>query len=369
VISQMTQFDTTKNSIDRLVPVSAYTEWEPLEEVVVGTLDGAVFPSWQESMMDTMPKASWEIFKARGGLAYPTSHFNAAQDELEGLVTALQREGITVVRPDGVAHGRPFSTPNWSSSAGLYAAMPRDSLMVIGEAIIEAPMSWRCRYYEADAFRGLIKAYFNRGAGWLAAPKPQLTDQLWIANREPETGAAQWAVTEFEPVFDAADFLRFGEDIIVQRSHTTNMFGIDWLRRAIGKNFRVSVIDVNDPHAMHIDATIAALAPGKMLVNPERFVDGKLFDGWEKMVAPTPALMPNWPMYFCSPWVSMNILSISPDTVIVESHELPLIETLTDWGFRCIPVDFRHVYTFGGSFHCVTLDVRRSGASAKYLNS
>jgi glycine amidinotransferase len=36
-----------------------------------------------------------------------------------------------------------------------------------------------------------------------------------------------YAITEFEPVFDTADFIRFGRDTVVQKSHVTNDFGID----------------------------------------------------------------------------------------------------------------------------------------------
>lgn len=344
--------------------VNSFTEWDPLEEVVVGRLDNAVFPTWQESMARTVPDGARQVFRESGGEPLPRGHLAAAVEELDAFAEVLEQEGVTVVRPDVVDHTRPFATPDWRSSGGLYAAMPRDLLMVVGDTIVEAPMSWRCRQYEVDAYRGLIKSYFRRGARWLPAPRPQLTDELWDA-----AGRGEWAVTEFEPVFDAADFLRFGDDIVVQRSHVTNEFGIRWLRRAIGKEFTVSRIDVNDPHAMHIDATIAPLAPGKLLVNPERYLPNPLFSEWETRPAPEPALPADWPMYFCSPWVSMNVLSIDPRTVVVESHEEPLIEALTDWGFRCVPVDFRHVYSFGGSFHCVTLDVRRSGAPMKYLHS
>lgn len=349
--------------------VCSFTEWDPLEEVVVGRLDRAVFPTWQESMADTVPAETHQLFRESGGTPFPEQHLAAAIAELDVFAEVLRAEGVTVVRPDAVSHQLPFRTPAWSSSGGLYAGMPRDLLMVVGDTIIEAPMSWRCRHHEVDAFRGLIKSYFQRGAGWLPAPRPQLTDELWRTDRGPDAKGEDWAITEFEPVFDAADFMRFGDDIVVQRSHVTNQFGIDWLRHAVGKEFTVSCIEVNDPHAMHIDATLAPLAPGKLLVHPERYVPNKLFSDWEILPAPRPALPENWPMYFCSPWVSMNVLSLDPETVIVESHERPLIDALTAWGFRCVPVDFQHVYSFGGSFHCVTLDVRRSGSSMKYLSA
>ncbi|MGH3888090.1 MAG: hypothetical protein ACRDSZ_16270 [Pseudonocardiaceae bacterium] len=55
-------------------------------------------------------------------------------------------------------------------------------------------------------------------------------------------------------------------------------------------------------------------------------------------------------------------------TVVVERQQESLIKALLDWGFRRIPLDSRHVYTFGGSFHCVALDVRRRGGLRQSLN-
>jgi len=330
--------------------------------VVVGRLAGGVFPTWQGSMSPVLPDDANAVFKQHGGRPFPAEHLAAAEEELEGFVRALEAEGVRVVRPEQRTYDRSFATPDWSSTGGLYAGMPRDMLMVVGDAIIEAPLSWRCRYHEVDAFRPLIKSYFQAGARWLPAPRPTLTDELF-------QDGAEYAVSEFEPVFDAADFMRFGRDIVVQRSHVTNDFGIGWMRRLLSPDISVHTIAVNDPHAMHIDASIAPLAPGKLLVNPERYVHNELFREWEIRKAPEPTLPEDWPMYFCSSWVSMNVLSLDENTVVVERQEEPLIETLTDWGFRCIPLDFRHVYSFGGSFHCVTLDVRRAGGNDRYLAS
>ena len=344
--------------------VRSYTEWDPLEEVLIGRLGGGVFPTWQSSMRSTMPAESWSLFRQHGGSPLPEVELKAAEVELDDFAAALESEGVTVVRTEPTDHTIEFSTPHWRSAGGLYAGMPRDLLIVVGDTIIEAPMSWRCRYHEIDAFRPLIKSYFDRGARWLPAPRPQLTGELFA---DDESGDGGYAITEFEPVFDAADFVRFGRDIVAQKSHVTNEFGIRWLERAVGQEYRVHTVEVNDAHAMHIDATIVPLAPGRLLVNPERYVPNALFRDWEILEAPSPALPSDWPMYFCSPWVSMNVLSLDQDTVVVERQETAMIEALTAWGFTCIPLDFRHVYSFGGSFHCVTLDVRRSGDNGTYL--
>ena len=61
----------------------------------------------------------------------------------------------------------------------MYAAMPRDILIVVGDEIIEAPMAWRSRFFEYRAYRPLLKEYFKRGAKWTTAPKPLLSDDLY----------------------------------------------------------------------------------------------------------------------------------------------------------------------------------------------
>jgi glycine amidinotransferase len=62
----------------------------------------------------------------------------------------------------------------------------------------------------------------------------------------------------------------------------------------------------------------------------------------------------------------MNLLSLDTERIVVERQEEPTQKLLKDLGFQVIPVDFRHVYTFGGSFHCVTCDVRREGQLEDY---
>ena len=71
-----------------------------------------------------------------------------------------------------------YETPDFKSQ-GMYAAMPRDILLVIGEEIIEAPMAWRSRFFEYRAYRRLVKEYFNAGAKWTTAPKPTMADELY----------------------------------------------------------------------------------------------------------------------------------------------------------------------------------------------
>lgn len=350
-------------------PVSSYNEWDPLEEVVVGVVDGAAVPSWNPMLQVTMPADQRSFFEEHGGRPFPPERIAAARRELEGFVRLLEAEGVTVRRPEPLDFTRRYATPDWEST-GLYAAMPRDLLLVVSDEIIEAPLAWRSRHFEAHAFRPLLKEYSRRGARWTAAPQPELADELFHPIREGAEHAETFdsIVTEHEPTFDAADFVRCGRDLFAQRSHVTNAFGIDWLRRHLGGEYRIHEIEIRDPHPMHIDATFMPLAPGKLLINRERVARvPEMFRSWDVLAAPPPKFSADAPLYMCSRWVSMNVLMLDEERVVVERQEEELMRRLRDWGLRPIPCSFTNFYCFGGSFHCATLDVRRRGELRSYF--
>lgn len=341
--------------------VCSYSEWDPLEEVIVGRVDGACVPVWDSVLAATMPAQHMPFFTAEGGRRFPESILTRAARELDNFAAVLESEGITVRRPDSVDWSTAFQTPHFNQPAGLYAAMPRDFLLVVGDEIIESPMAWRSRYFEFRAYRKLLKEYFATGARWTAAPKPELSDELYHPAYDSRA-ANHSAITEFEPVFDAADFVRFGRDIFCQKSHVTNQFGIDWLRHHLGEEYRIHVLNFNDPKAMHIDATLVPLARGRLLLNAERAVAlPQMFKNWEILFPPPPVIPDDHPLYFTSKWVSINVLSLNEEQVVVEEQERPLIEFLKNHGFKPIPLPFRNFMSLGGAFHCATVDVRRRG--------
>ncbi|WP_051836848.1 amidinotransferase [Streptomyces sp. NRRL WC-3742] len=351
-------------------PVSSYTEWDPLEEVIVGSVDGAVFPPWHIALEPVIPADHRQTFRDNAGRPFPAERIALARQELEEFSHVLRAEGITVRRPETPAQDRPYATRDWSST-GLYAAMPRDALLVVGDDIIECPMAWRSRYYETLAYRPLLKEYFRGGARWSAGPKPELTDEQYDLDwAEPGPGGpTRLVVTEFEPTFDAADFTRCGRDIIAQRSNVTNDFGISWLRRHLGGDYRIHVLEFDDAHPMHIDATLVPLAPGKLLIHPDRVREvPRIFKGWDVLRAPRPVIPDSHPLYMTSKWINMNLLSLDETRVVVERGEEPMIDALKEWGFAPVPCSFRNFNSFGGSFHCATLDVRRRGSLESYLD-
>jgi len=356
-------------------PVNSHNEWDPLEEVIVGSLDGAMFPAWDTINRVTVPPGEWDGIVERvggAGVPYPKELVELARTSLAAFVHILEAEGVVVRRLQAANFAAPFGSTDWQVTSGFCAANPRDPFLIVGNEIIETPMADRSRYFEAWSYRALFKEYFKAGARWSAAPKPQLLDPLYDVHYAPPRAGEpmHFIVTEWEPVFDAADFARCGRDIFGQTSHVTNHFGIEWLQRHLGGRYRMHVLENLAPETIHLDTTFLPLAPGKVLVNPE-YLDlerlPRILRGWELLVAPEPVPFIHDPLKVVSEWAGLNVLMLDEHRVVVEERQVPLINAFRGWGFEPIPCPFEAYYPFMGSFHCATLDVRRRGTLQSYF--
>ncbi|XP_038045683.1 glycine amidinotransferase, mitochondrial-like [Patiria miniata] len=361
----------------KMGPVCSYNEWDPLEEIIVGRVEGAAVPPFSIEVKANTNEKHWDFFKRSGGCSFPAEHVERAKAEIEELCNILRHEGVTVRRPEPVDFQKEYSTPDFTSS-GLYAAMPRDILLVIGDEIIESPMAWRSRFFEYRAYRPLMKEYFRAGAKWTTAPKPQMSDELYdmnypmdsVTERNTLAARGRFVTTEFEPCFDAADFIRAGRDIFCQRSQVTNLMGIEWMQRHLGDEYTVHQISFNDPNPMHIDATFNIIGPGLVIVNPDRPCNQlSMFKkaNWDFVTAPKPVFPDDHPLWMSSKWLSMNVLMLDPKRVVVDEIEKPTQEMFRRLGIECICVSIPFANSFGGGFHCWTSDIRRRGTLETYF--
>ena len=352
-------------------PVNSYTEWDLLEEVIVGSPANAWASFWDP--VDKMVYTEEENEEIERYLAlyrpYPDRFIQAGRKAIENFAHLLEAEGVIVRRVDEVDYSGEIATPYWKTPSGFCASNPRDPFIIIGDQIIEAPMCSRSRYFEARAYRRLFIEYSQKGAQWISAPKPLLREELFNPDFTHPGSSTRYVLTEAEPVFDAADFVRCGRDIIGQLSHVTNQQGVDWLKRHLGDDFRIHLIQSLDPKPAHIDTTLMPLAEGKVLVNP-MFVDVKklpsIFKTWDVLIAPDPVPYKTLPRLM-SDWISINTLMLDQERIVVEERQEPLIKALKQWGFKPIPCPFEDYYPFIGGFHCATLDIRRKGELKSYF--
>ena len=254
----------------------------------------------------------------------------------------------------------------------------------------EATMSKRSRYFEHLACREICLDLWRQDPlriKFWSAPKPSMSDEMynpgfWAKTDEERFQSMrsyEFCVNEKEPIFDAADITRVGKDIFVQKSMTTNDSGIMWLKSHFPE-LRVHALHFPyDLYPSHIDCTFVPLRPpgkdredGLVLINPERpplRAELELWsqNGWKMLNAPMPATLDRPAFSQSSYWLSMNLLSLSPSTLVIEEAELPLYNLLSENGFDVITVPMRGMYEFGGAIHCCTWDLQRDDACTDYF--
>ena len=153
------------------------------------------------------------------------------------------------------------------------------------------------------------------------------------------------------------------DDILYLVSNSGNKKGAHYLQELLGSKYRVHTLEGVYSY-MHIDSTVAFLREGLMLLNPSRIPDKSIlpkpFCDWDAIYCPEPVDIGYTYYNNASPWVNVNLLSVSDKLVIVEEHQEPLRKELEKYGIESLMLPMRHARTLGGCFHCVTLDLVRT---------
>jgi len=361
--------------------VNSWNEWDPLKHVIVGTVENSNVPPMEPALEPKISKDSGMV-----GTNGPRSQesIDKANIQLDNFIKILESYNIKVDRPTPIDFTKAIETPDWHNDGQFGSMPPRDVILTVGNEMLEAPMSYRCRWFEYLAYRPLLEKYYDEDPNmrWESAPKPRLTAATYKSNYLPEGITEQerhkkieerdMILTEQEPLFDAAEVLRFGKDLFYHNNFTSNLKGLNWLKRHFPKH---RVHQINLPGELiptHIDACFTPIKPGVIIINPNRKISDdqrKIFDDnkWEiHEAAPSIHNTPP-PMCYSSIWLSMNVLILNPKTICVEASEEKMIKQMESFGMEVIPVPFRDAYAFGGSLHCATTDVYREGECEDYF--
>ena len=379
--------------------VNSWNEWDPIKRIVVGRPEGTQVFAPEPGAFSHQPEGGFPL--GTWG-KFPQEMVDAANEQMDSFVKMLEKRGIIVDRVDVhpyLAEVQSFGTPDWTQLNFRGTNCPRDLFLPVGNEIVEASGVLRSRWFEYLCLRPLFERYFKEDPEflWTAAPKPRLTDDSYVKNFWYQFFASgmpeevqrkhledwDFQLTDKEPLWDAAASARCGKDIIWSAGAATNRAGLDWLKRYFGaKGIRVHEARwsaTKPPYITgHIDVTLLPLRPGLAVHNPTRPMSeelSKLFkmNDWQVIEAAEPThhydhKIDLWGHPEGGPsWISMNTLSLGPNTVCVEAHELKYIDQLTKLGFEVVEVPYQKAEPFGGSLHCTTLDVYREGKCEDYF--
>lgn len=300
--------------------IHSFNEWDTLREIVVGIADQANWPTndpiWNKEEEKTLYKDA-PIPKG----PVPQWLIDEANEDLYSLCDILESHNVKVHRP---------SWMDFQALDGMYNYCPRDRLLIAGETIVDPSMMYPCRDMEwktlAKVIAGNHVKYMPRNEGM---------------------------------ILDAANVCRLGNTWLYLESWSGNNLAYEWLCEQFPN---INIEKCNFYAGVHIDSTILALNEGTAVVNGSRVTPETL-----------PVSLKDWDIIWihdvesrdfyqypnASKWIGLNMLSIDPNTVIVDGIQTDLIKTLEQKNFTVIPHELRHSRTLGGGYHCVTLDTWR----------
>jgi glycine amidinotransferase len=316
--------------------INSRNEWDQLRKVVVGIADYAQIPKLDPSLR-TVNYANILDENSIPCGAYPDQVITEANEDLDNFVKFLESVDVEVVRPA-------------SDSVKYYNYCPRDTVTILGNTAIAAPMSLQCRHKE-------YLSYAEHLSNIVEIPN-YLGDDIY--NYDCIGNADILALTETHPKFDAANIIRANDDLLYLVSNSGNKKGAEYLT-SLGYN--VHLLEGVYSY-MHIDSTVAFLREGLMLLNPARIKDinvlPKPFRNWDYIMCPEPTDIGYYPGYCnASVWINMNLFSVNPSLVVLEENQHSLRKELEKHKIDCAMLPMRHQRTLGGGFHCVTLDLVR----------
>ena len=346
----------------------AYTEFQPLKEVLVGR-------SYDINFLDSLDIPFTQ--KTRNLMIH-------LLDETEGdyqiLINTLKQLGVKVRRPDASAYKLDQGMHRLS---GAYLMNPRDEQIVIDNSIIFG--QWHTNISKGYA-TGLAdyKNYF--------LPDPA-----------------------FKKI-NCASIVRLGEDIIIDNDKGLNTDAhVKRLKKyfePLGYNIiYTKTHDFTFKNEMsHADSVFAILKPGLILhANENSDYSENIFKGWDLIrVDKTQQLGASkrhkefkdskqqytkecsyafedskynddrW-FNFLNKWFSsfmgyseetyfdVNCLVVDENNVIFSGHNPQVFKKLEKYGINPIVCPFRHRLFWDGGTHCITLDLVREGSREKYL--
>ena len=376
---------------DPITRINVSNEYDELKSIIVGHADRDFrLPQPHEditfdyiSMLadeDDTSAFSLGNHKTNCNYNYSRDLINRENDNLNHFAQVLTDLGIKVYRPlnrdiqsqaDGVNTDFDFDfveTAKWKAKTYLQAHCPRDLLLIVDNKIIITPTIMRGRRNEIDYFYTNILDNIKKNC-----KDCEIIDLRSYSSLDNEENELNRLIENKDrsdcinmPTFDAANVLKVLPNVLVYMvSCTGNMSGYKLLQTTLKDEYEIIPL-IDFYNGVHIDSTINFVNKETMIFNPERCnyqsckdIFGKfgiknfisspdMYDhGYENIGASTK-------------WIGINILSINPQLVAIDSKQDKLIETLKDVaGIDALKIPLNYARDFAGGAHCVTLDLER----------
>jgi glycine amidinotransferase/scyllo-inosamine-4-phosphate amidinotransferase 1 len=356
--------------------VSIWTEWDPLEEIIVGNC-------YQSGdLHNILPK---EVHAPLDKI------FDETKEDLDSLANYLNKIfGVKVHRPKVSKYDQELKFDRFVVNP-MAPVIPRDQYLVYGDTIVQTYTSMPTRYLDSLNYYHIFKELFDRGHNWLSLPPPILTDlketETWWT-----TGPEIYEERSNQLLWHTATMFKYGDRLLTNAAGPGTPAGLEWMRRVFGAD---TILSNNAPKNKgwgHIDGGMFNVRDDLVIavttnMIPSNLKDKKIIeiDGlFEKFDFKGMALdykntdgrySKDWLEKWLNEWrgyaqdiaFDTNVLVVDPNNIIFTNNQPRLFKRLAKEGINCHVCHLRHGLFWESGIHCVTLDLVRTGKKRNIL--
>jgi glycine amidinotransferase len=350
------------------------TEYNTLKRVIVGVenyentklVDTTIKHFFKDNLKD--------YYKDENFLSYNISSqcIEERKHDLNNLAKVLEEHDVSVVRPTECTRLKSIKTPYFNSVFHSNSNV-RDLTLTLKDRIVTSQTTVRSRYFENILLNDILhNEIFNHDKLVLSPPLASLSDDKidWSDWKDYVLTETKQFDPNYEILFDAANCIKVtSHDIIMNIGNRNHYNGYVWLQKVLPE-IKIHPVFLCDNH---IDGTLLPIREGTFLVNtcflpynikhylPSCFHSWEFIEVNEKKLDPKiydQSIM-TAPQLATYEGIDINVLSLSPEKIIVQDTAVHVMDKLEKHGFTVIPIQFRHGTLFGGGIHCSTLDLER----------
>lgn len=332
--------------------INCYDTFTDLREVILGSVN--------DSVLDCIDNPDKRTIMA--------DVLAGVQEDLSTTQQILESFGVRVHRPcTDSDFSQQISTP-WFDLRGHHLPMtPSDLLLAQANKIIITASADRTRFFEQVFYKSVFEYYQDSLV--LSMPMPRLHDSLYH-----NVDSQHDYFNDDEPLIDAANIQLFGKDIFVTRSLTANQKGINWIKQAIGPQYRYHVMP--DYMSGHIDSVFNILRPGLVFSNLDKHQLPDMFANWSVIqTVPDPVTSQQQFLTgnvqdddFANTVLDVNVVCIDQHHVLVHEwmKENAVVRQLEQHGITPVFAPMRYSHFINQGLKCMIQDTVRAGNLEDY---